>query len=67
MRKHLLTFIFLAPSLLAISQFSDNFSDGDFINTQNFINDIGNLQSVTLFELYLNNSTAERVEQILAH
>ena len=32
MRKHLLTFMFLAQSLLGLSQFSDNFSDGDFTN-----------------------------------
>ena len=55
MRKHLLTFIFLAHSLGGFSQFTDDFSDGDFTNNPNWIGDIGNFEVDTTLKLNLND------------
>ncbi len=74
MGKHLLTFIFLAQSLVGFLQFTDEFSNANFTNNYNWIGYIDNFEVNTAFKLPLNdivwmkffseNSTVERVKEV---
>jgi len=74
MGKHLLTFIFLAQSLVGFLQFTDEFSNANFTNNYNWINYIANFEVNTAFNLPLNdiiwmevfseNSTVERAKEV---
>ena len=55
MWKHLLTFIFLAQSLVGFSQFTDDFSDEYFTNGPNWIGYICNFEVDTTLRLHLND------------
>mgnify|MGYP001341390548 CR=1 FL=1 len=55
MRKHLLTFIFLAQSLVGFLQFTDSFSNNNFTNNYNWISYIDNFEVNTSFKLCSND------------
>ena len=56
MKKHFLTFLFFAYSVLGFSQFSDDFSDGNFTNNPIWVGAAGNFEVDTAFKLHLNDT-----------
>ena len=56
MKKHFLTFLFFAYSILGFSQFTDDFSDGNFTNSPIWIGNAGNFEVDTAFKLHLNDT-----------
>ena len=55
MGKHLLTFIFLAQSLVGFLQFTDSFSNNNFTNNYNWIGYIDNFEVDTALKLHSND------------
>ena len=74
MGKHLLTFIFLAQSLVGFLQFTDDFSNNNFTNNYNWIGYIDNFEVDTALKLHSNdivwmevfskNGTVERIKEV---
>ena len=56
MKKHFLTFLFFAYSVLGFSQFADDFSDGNFTNNPIWVGAAGNFEVDTAFKLHLNDT-----------
>jgi len=53
--KHLLTFIFLAQSLVGFLQFTDSFSNNNFTNNYNWISYIDDFEVDTVLKLHSND------------
>jgi hypothetical protein len=56
MKKLLL--ILLCLPMIGFCQFTDNFSDGDFVNNPSWMGDVGRFEVDTNFSLHLNDSVA---------
>lgn len=58
MKKNLFTFLFFTYNIVCFAQFSDNFSDGDFINNPSWEGNTSAFEINEAFQLHLNDSVA---------
>jgi len=58
MKKNLVTFLFFTYAALGFSQFSDNFSDGEFLDNPSWEGSVDNFEVDSSLKLHLNDSIA---------
>jgi len=58
MKKCFFTFIFISYALIGYTQFTDDFSDGNFTSNPVWIGDVGNFEVDSLEKLHLNDTSS---------